>query len=113
MGGQGCAYWEPDYTLMPHTNVTNLYNHGEHVSLDRIWAYTTPASSLWDWQLVQERQIIPIIPLNTMASVWDAAEIAIRELRTLGYDGACFVGGVACALYGNSRDPKVSVRTHN
>jgi len=40
-----------------------------------------------------------------MTSVWDAAEVAIRELHRLGYDGACFVGGVACALHGNTRTP--------
>jgi hypothetical protein len=44
-----------------------------------------------------------------MTSVWDAAEVAIRELHVLGYDGACFVGGVACALYGNTRTPHVTI----
>jgi len=44
-----------------------------------------------------------------MTSVWDAAEVAIRELHRLGYDGACFVGGVACALHGNTRTPHVTI----
>lgn len=42
-----------------------------------------------------------------MTSVWSAAEVAIRTLRSLGLKDVCFVGGVACALYGNTRQPNV------
>lgn len=37
--------------------------------------------------------------------LWNAAYAAISALKSLGYEDACFVGGVACALYGNSRQP--------
>jgi hypothetical protein len=42
--------------------------------------------------------------------VWVAAEAAIRTLRSIGYTDACFVGGVACYLYGNTRTPHVCPR---
>ncbi|KAG8829780.1 hypothetical protein FRC17_006048 [Serendipita sp. 399] len=40
-----------------------------------------------------------------MTTVWEAASAAIQTLRNLGYTDVCFVGGVACALYGNPRTP--------
>jgi hypothetical protein len=45
-------------------------------------------------------------------SVWIAASAAINALQNLGYT-SCFVGGVACALHGNSRTPKVCHLTRN
>lgn len=42
-----------------------------------------------------------------MTDVWSAAEVAIRTLRSVGLTDVCFVGGVACALYGNTRHPNV------
>src|SRR5258706_6479536 len=44
---------------------------------------------------------------TSMTAVWSAAEVAIRTLRSIGLTDVCFVGGVACALYGNTRNPNV------
>lgn len=43
----------------------------------------------------------------TKSEVLQAATAAIATLGRLGYK-SCLVGGVACALYGNSRVPGVS-----
>ncbi|KAG8818122.1 hypothetical protein FRC19_010859 [Serendipita sp. 401] len=40
-----------------------------------------------------------------MTTVWEAAPAAISTLKDLGYTDVCFVGGVACSLYGNPRTP--------
>jgi hypothetical protein len=42
-------------------------------------------------------------------AVWRAAEATIDTLRDLGMDDACFIGGLAAKLYGNDREPDVSV----
>ena len=46
-------------------------------------------------------------------AVWRAAEAIINTLRALGMEDACFIGGVAARLYGNNRDPHVSVGSKN
>lgn len=42
----------------------------------------------------------------TQAEVFDTAAAILRTLKSLGYD-ACFVGSVACSLYGMVRTPNV------
>jgi hypothetical protein len=42
-------------------------------------------------------------------AVWDAAEATIKTLREVGLKDACFIGGLAAKLYGNNREPNVSV----
>ena len=44
----------------------------------------------------------------TMA-VWRAAEATIDTLRDIGIEHMCFIGGLAAKLYGNDREPNVSV----
>ena len=51
--------------------------------------------------------------LATMA-VWGAAKGTIDTLRDLGMEDTCFIGGLAARLYGNDREPNVSVdRNHS
>ena len=40
-------------------------------------------------------------------SVWRAAKFTIRTLRRLGLKDVCLIGGAACNLYGNDREPSV------
>jgi hypothetical protein len=42
-------------------------------------------------------------------SVWMAAKATIGALRDLGMEDVCFIGGLAAKLYGNDREPNVSV----
>jgi len=42
-------------------------------------------------------------------ALWRAAEATIDTLQELGMQDVCFIGGVAARLYGNDRDPHVSV----
>lgn len=50
----------------------------------------------------------PLTAMNTETTrLWNAAQVAIRTLTGLGYIHTCFIGGVACALHGNTRTPKV------
>ena len=44
----------------------------------------------------------------TQAEVFDTAAAILRTLKSLGYD-ACFVGSVACSLYGMVRTPTWNV----
>lgn len=39
--------------------------------------------------------------------VWRVAESTFSTLRDLGKEHVCFIGGVACCLYTNHREPKV------
>jgi len=43
-------------------------------------------------------------------AVWRAAEATIDTLRDLGMEDVCFIGGLAARLYGNDREPNVSMR---
>jgi hypothetical protein len=45
-------------------------------------------------------------------AVWQVAQFTIRSLRRLGMVDVCFIGGAACSLYANQRQPKVSPITH-
>jgi len=38
-------------------------------------------------------------------SVWRAAEFTVGTLRRLGFKDICLIGGAACNLYGNDREP--------
>lgn len=55
-----------------------------------------------------------IFPLSKMYSVPSSTQIscaardAIKSLKDIGVE-SCFVGGMACQLYGNSRKPNVSL----
>jgi len=40
---------------------------------------------------------------------WRAADATINTLRFLGMEDTCLIGGLAAKLYGNSREPNVSV----
>jgi len=42
-------------------------------------------------------------------AVWRAAKATIDTLRELGMEDACIIGGMAANLYGNDREPDVSV----
>jgi len=42
-------------------------------------------------------------------AVWRAADATIDTLRVLGMDEVCFIGGLAAKLYGNDREPNVSM----
>lgn len=42
-------------------------------------------------------------------AVWRAAEDTVDTLRALGMEDTCFIGGLAARLYGNDREPHVSV----
>lgn len=46
-------------------------------------------------------------------AVWRAAEATIDTLHALGMEDACFIGGLAARLYGNDREPHVSVDSKN
>jgi len=41
--------------------------------------------------------------------VWRAAEATLATLRELDMEDVCFIGGLAAKLFGNDREPKVSV----
>ncbi|KAF5378458.1 hypothetical protein D9615_007060 [Tricholomella constricta] len=49
-------------------------------------------------------------PPPSSAQVLRAAATAISTLSEAGVTHACFVGGMACKLFGNARDPNVSTR---
>ena len=47
-------------------------------------------------------------PMSLYSEIHLAANVAIKTLNQIGVT-ACFVGGMACKLYGNSRTPGVCV----
>jgi len=44
-------------------------------------------------------------------ALWRAAEATVDTLQELGMEDVCFIGGLAASLYGNDREPHVSVGT--
>ena len=42
-------------------------------------------------------------------AVWEAAEATYDALHELGMKGVCFIGSLAANLYGNDREPNVSI----
>jgi hypothetical protein len=72
------------------------------------WSLTNPTEPIRTGQDLLGLGTPPYPKESTfMASVWNAAEVAIQTLRSIGLKDVCFVGGVACALYGNTRLPNV------
>ena len=42
-------------------------------------------------------------------AVWEAAQTTLAILRDLGMEDVCFIGSLAANLYGNERQPNVSI----
>jgi hypothetical protein len=52
--------------------------------------------------------VLSYLVVHNMA-VWGAAEATLDTLRELEMEDVCFIGGLAAKLYGNEREPNVSV----